>query len=98
MARLRSLNMWADLALKMNGLYWDSAFVMARRTGEMARGTMSADEWQRMVSEKPFAFLSALQSGSGAMLMGAHPAHVAGSAIYQVGKKAKANARRLKRK
>lgn len=91
-------NPWSTLAADMSRLYWDATFVMARRTGDMARGKITAAEWQRMVAEKPFAMMSAIQSGSGALMMGGHPAHVAGSAMKPIRLRATENARRLRKK
>lgn len=88
---------WLGLARQATQLYWDSAFVIADRSHKMASGQMTAAEWHRMVSEKPDAFMSAMRSGSGAMMRGGSPAQVASAAVSPIGKRAGQNARRLRK-
>ena len=98
MSRKTSANIWTDLALRYNQMMREATVVATDRTSQMMMGEMSDAEMQRMVVEKPFAYFSAMQSGTMAMMMGGHPAWVAERALQPIGRKTRSNARRIKRR
>ena len=98
MARKDAMTMWADLALRYNTMVQEATVVATDRTSKMMLGQMSDAEMRRMVVEKPFAYISSLQSGTMAMMMGGHPAWVAGAALSPIGRQTRSNANRIKRR
>lgn len=74
----------------------DSTEVIARRTASIADGTMSLDEVQRMITEKPLTFANAMHSATLALMQGSNPLWVAQSAIVPIQARTADNAERLR--
>ena len=91
-----STSAWVGLARQVNRLYWDSSFVVSRRCRAAATGTMTTDEFQDMLTEKPSAFLSSLMSGSREIMKGGYAVEVARCAIQPIEARAGQNAHRLR--
>lgn len=91
-----STSSWVSLARQVNRLYWDSSYVISRRCRAAATGTMTSDEFQDMVCEKPSAFLSSMRSTSREIMRGGHAVEVARSALHPIGDRAGQNAQRIR--
>ncbi|MFN3613121.1 MAG: antifreeze protein [Rubrimonas sp.] len=88
---------WMRLGAAAARMNLAAAEVIARRTGMMATGAMSAPEAARMMLEKPAAFAEAARKAALAAASGAQPAAVASAAMEPIARHARANARRLRK-
>lgn len=87
--------MWIDLAKNVERVMTDSASVIIQRTHSFAAGTMSKEEAQEMMTEKPWAFADSIRSASFAAMQGGTPFFVAERAMEPIRIKTSDNAHRL---
>ena len=85
-----------DVALSLNKVLCDSSEVILRRSLEIARGRMDADEAQRMVVEKPLAFALAAHVGATAAAFGGSPSWITESSLATIADAVSDNATRLR--
>lgn len=101
MARLgpdmRAMQAWADFSMAYTRMLMNAGEVIARRSQQMALGTMSQPEAARMVMEKMTAAATSAEKAAVAAMRGANPVGVATAALRPYGSKTRANARRLRK-
>jgi hypothetical protein len=94
---LAMMNAWSRVGNAVARINLSAAEVIARRTGMMLTGRMSAPEAAKMVLEKPVAFAAAAEKAMVAAARGGDAAKVTEAALRPYKTKAAANARRLRR-
>jgi len=94
-----ALNSWLSLTFKALALGVEAQSVMAMRVMRLAAGGARAhSEARRMVAEKVAAAAEMQAAATAAIMMGRKDHVVAGKALRAVGKRVRANRRRLLRR
>jgi hypothetical protein len=96
-ASMKAYSAWSRFAAGYARMSMSAAEVIARRTTMMAQGVMTQPEAMRMVLEKPAAFAHAAEKAMTTAARGGDVAAVARAALGPIGRKAAANARRLRK-
>lgn len=89
---------WNKAGLDLWAMNMAAAEVIWRRTAQMAGGAMSQREAARMVAEKAVAFAEGALSAGREAAFGGTPLEVLRAGMAPAARKAKANAKRLRRK
>lgn len=96
MARIATPLDWYRLGMKTTQMMAEAQMVMAYRTlGLMGMWAVTPSESRRMIEEKGPIFAKAALAAQKAALSGAAPDQIATAALAPVGRRTRANARRL---
>lgn len=97
MSKTPTLAFWQS-GVAMATMLGEAQIVIAlRMAGVAGLWTLAPGETARMVSEKQQAFAEAARDMTAAALQGQHPERILDAAIRPVGRRTRANARRLAR-
>jgi hypothetical protein len=88
---------WTRFWLAYSQMSLAAAEVIARRSLQMAQGSMSRQESLRMVTEKTSALVGSTQGAARAATAGASPPRILEAALRPYRKRTSANVRRLRR-
>jgi hypothetical protein len=94
---MRALNSWTKFATSYSQMTIAAAEVILRRTMMISQGTMTGPEAVGMVLEKATAFAAASERAAVAAATGADFARIAHAALQPIHRKARSNARKLRR-
>ncbi len=93
----RAMQAWYEYSTAYSRMLMQAGEVIARRSQQMAMGTMTGPEASGMVMEKMTAMVSAAEKAAVAAARGANPLGIATAALKPYGTRTRANARRLRK-
>ena len=88
--------LWTEFFVTSHRMAWDSAYVFGKRTADLWAGRTTAVELHTMISEKPAAFVSSVQTTLAAAALGSTPAVISQTALAPFADRTQANAARLR--